>query len=102
MGQSGRRTKFGRVLMGVVGERGVYKYTELARALTDAGYRAEKPKPGVSRTAVTNWCTGKQAVPNDLLPWLDTLYNLTEDEKRALAYAYAWEQGTFKNFLSVA
>lgn len=95
------RTGFGKVLMGLAEDHDIHEYTALAEALTRIGYRADRKKPGVSRTAVTNWCTGAQAVPDDVLPYIDKLFNLTDEEKRRLAYAYAWEQ-SFSYLGSVA
>lgn len=73
-------------------DRGIFGWTALARALSDAGYNVDGDPPGVSRTAVANWATGQQDAPKDVLPYLERVLELDEEKKARLGYAFAWQQ----------
>ena len=85
-------TGFGRVLREYAEARGIVGWKALAEASTKIGYNADAKKPGVSSTAVTNWATGLQSVPNEVLPYLERLLELDQEQKQRLAWVYAWEQ----------
>ncbi len=94
MGRQRRKlTGFGRVLRDFSERKGIFGAPALADALTEMGYKSRKSKDGgVSRTAVDNWMKGRQVVPPDVLPYLETLFELDEEDKEKLTWEFAWGQ----------
>lgn len=76
---------FDRLLRDFAEDRGIYGWSALHRELERVGLTA-------SRTTLGNWVIGKHPVDYEALPFIVRALELTEEEQRRLAWAFAFEQ----------
>lgn len=81
-----RLTQFGRTVRDLMESREIYEWKALTDELNEEGW------PG-TRSTLSNYVHGKHPVHPSVIPCLVRALNLTEEEKRRLADAFAFGQG---------
>lgn len=79
-------TGFGRTVRDLAESRGVEEWTVLTGMLNEAGWSG-------TRTTISNYIRGKHPVHPEFIRYLVEVLELTAEERRRLADAFAYEQG---------
>lgn len=80
-----RLTGFGSTARHLAESRGLEQWTAIHRAVLDAGGTWSRPQ-------MMNYYRGNQPTPEELVLCLAKALDLTEEEKRTLSYAWAYQQ----------
>lgn len=90
MARKGALTRFGKMLRELGESREVYTWQEITDRLHAVGWDG-------TRATLSNWAHGRYDANHLMLPYFIEAFDLTEEEKRDLAEAFAYGQSIISN-----